>query len=204
MPLPTRHAVTRRLLVNVADDAARRAPTGPSAGTIVIIEDISSRVQLEEQLQISEKMASIGLLAAGVAHEVNTPLTGISSSRRCCCSRPSRTIRGQAAREDRAADLPRGEDRQRPAEPARARRRSTPARSTSTRSINDVLSLLEHQLRNGASRFASELIAGRSFRASNTSCSRCSSICSSTRATPCRGAAGSPRHPRRRAAVVVE
>ena len=66
------------MLVNLATTPLRDSD-GAIAGTIVVIEDISSRVQLEEQLQISEKMASIGLLAAGVAHEVNTPLTGISS-----------------------------------------------------------------------------------------------------------------------------
>jgi PAS domain S-box-containing protein len=135
----------RSLMVNVSV-APFQVGSGQRQGTILILEDVTARVRLEEQLQHSEKMASIGILAAGVAHEVNTPLTGISSY--------TQMLRGQTPEADPRAPLLEKIEKQ----AFRAAKivnhllnfsRSGSAEFESLhlgKVISDVLSLLEHQL----------------------------------------------------------
>lgn len=76
--LVTTNYLGQTLILNVAI-APLRPVSQNQTGAIIVLEDVTTRVKLEETLQQSEKLSSIGLLAAGVAHEVNTPLTGVSS-----------------------------------------------------------------------------------------------------------------------------
>ena len=75
--LHTATRANRALVLNIA--LAPLQDGQGQTGALVVLEDVTARITLEEQLQQREKLSSIGLLAAGVAHEVNTPLTGVSS-----------------------------------------------------------------------------------------------------------------------------
>lgn len=75
--LHTATRANRGLVLNIA--LAPLQDGQGQTGALVVLEDVTARITLEEQLQQREKLSSIGLLAAGVAHEVNTPLTGVSS-----------------------------------------------------------------------------------------------------------------------------
>jgi PAS domain S-box-containing protein len=151
-----------RLLVNATEVPLQSSDDASTVtGTIMLVEDITDRVRLEEQLQISDKMASIGLLAAGVAHEVNTPLTGISSYTQMLLegadpADPRTPLLEKIERQTfRAAKIVSGLlNLSRPGTPNHA-----PAMVDLNAVVTDVISLLEHQFEVGKIKVRRELSA---------------------------------------------
>ncbi len=116
-------------------------------GRIILVDDITERVSLETQLAQADKLSSIGLLAAGVAHEINTPLAVISSYAQML----SKQMRGDTRlgpvldkitqQSFRAAEIANGLLNF-------SRTSTTEFRSTDLNQvIRDTLSLLEHQFK---------------------------------------------------------
>jgi PAS domain S-box-containing protein len=87
--------------------AAPLAETGATPAVVVLVEDVTEQRALEAQLIQSEKLAAVGFLVSGVAHELNNPLASITGLSEFLSERPDtpesqrehlRVIREQAER----------------------------------------------------------------------------------------------------------
>lgn len=131
-----------------------------AVGRIILVDDITDRIDLEAQLAQSEKLSSIGLLAAGVAHEVNTPLAVISSYTQML----AKQVRG----DDRVGPLLEKITQQtfRASEIVNGLLNFSRTSGTAFTEINlnsvirDTLSLLEHQFKTANVRLEANLEAG--------------------------------------------
>jgi PAS domain S-box-containing protein len=143
-PLTTRAGEQRIANIEVAPLLSRNFV---SVGRIILVDDITERVSLENQLAQADKLSSIGLLAAGVAHEINTPLAVISSYSQML----SKQLKGDARlapildkiiqQSFRAAEIANGLLNF-------SRTSTTEFRDTNLNQvIHDTLSLLEHQFK---------------------------------------------------------
>jgi len=69
----------KKLTISINSNVLRDKK-GKIRGFVYIIRDMTEKLKIEKQLSLSQKMESIGRLAAGIAHEINTPMQYISDN----------------------------------------------------------------------------------------------------------------------------
>ena len=127
-------------------------------GRLIIFDDVTDRAELEQRLVQADKLSSIGLLAAGVAHEVNTPLAVISTYAQMLAKQMAEDAPQKTVILDKIA-----KQTFRASEIVNSLLNFSRTSSTSFGDVNlnkviqETLSLLEHQLQKSGVQIKSEL-----------------------------------------------
>jgi two-component system, NtrC family, sensor kinase len=156
LPLPGRF---REATLNIAI-APLVSKEQEQIGRLIIFDDVTDRAELEQRLVQADKLSSIGLLAAGVAHEVNTPLAVISTYAQMLAKQMAEDAPQKTVILDKIA-----KQTFRASEIVNSLLNFSRTSSTSfgdvnlNRVIQETLSLVEHQLQKSGIRIDSDLEA---------------------------------------------
>ena len=91
-----RHKDGTEVSVNIAGSPLVDAE-GQNVGTLGVVRDVTERRKMQSQLMVSDRMASVGTLAAGVAHEINNPLAAVIANLDYVSDSLGRIVGGDAA-----------------------------------------------------------------------------------------------------------
>jgi PAS domain S-box-containing protein len=148
-----------RVVLTVKASAIRDAH-GTFRGAILFVEDLTERLSLEESLRQAEKLAAIGTLAAGVAHEINNPIGIIASRSELILEDAERNALPPEVRRDLAVIRAHAERIGRTTQSLLAFARQRPAEKVAVdlnRFVRDALRPAERELRARRVRLAVEL-----------------------------------------------
>jgi len=74
---------------------------GRYVGNLGVVRDVTEQKKMQSQLMVSDRMASVGTLAAGVAHEINNPLAAVIANLDYVSDSLGRMVGGDSALENR-------------------------------------------------------------------------------------------------------
>jgi PAS domain S-box-containing protein len=92
----------------IGDNAAPVVDGGRMLGAVMVFRDVTEEKRIQKQLELADRLASLGTMAAGVAHEVNNPLAVVVANAAFVDEELGRCLEDLARNDNRPGEAVRG------------------------------------------------------------------------------------------------